>query len=141
MAKVTAEQRKFVIERANSCCEYCWSQLDFSPSPFAIEHIIPLIKNGTDDLDNLAFSCSGCNGHKYDRTDAYDPVSGELVPLYHPRQQRWLSNFVWSADFTEIIGTSPIGRATIARLCLNRSGVVNFRRVLSTMNLHPPRLS
>ena len=140
MAKVTAEERKFVMERASSCCEYCWSQLDFSPSPFAIEHIIPLIKNGTDDLDNLAFSCSGCNGHKYDCTDSYDPVSGELVPLYHPRQQLWSSHFIWSADFAEIIGTSSIGRATIARLCLNRQGVINFRRVLSAMNLHPPRL-
>lgn len=138
MAKVTAGEKKFVMERANSCCEYCLSQLNFSPSPFAIEHIIPLIKNGTDDLDNLAFSCSGCNGHKYDRTDAYDPVSGELVPLYHPRQQLWSSHFVWSADFTEIIGTSPVGRATIDRLCLNRQGVTNFRRVLRGMNLHPP---
>jgi HNH endonuclease len=140
MAKVTAGERKFVVERASSCCEYCWSQLDFSPSPFAIEHIIPLIKNGTDDLDNLALSCSGCNGHKYDRIDSYDPVSGELVPLYNPRQQRWSSHFVWSADFTKIIGTSPVGRATIDRLCLNRQGVINFRQVLREMSLHPPRL-
>jgi hypothetical protein len=44
MAKVTAGERKFVIERAQGCCEYCWSQIDFSPSPFAIEHIIPSIK-------------------------------------------------------------------------------------------------
>jgi hypothetical protein len=43
MAKVTAGERKFVIERAQGCCEYCWSQIDFSPSPFAIEHIIPSI--------------------------------------------------------------------------------------------------
>jgi HNH endonuclease len=140
MAKVTARDRKFVIERAQGCCEYCWSQLDFSPSPFAVEHIIPSIKNGIDDLDNLAFSCSGCNGHKYDRTDAYDPLSGELVTLYHPRQQLWSDRFVWSADFTEIIGTSPVGRATIDRLCLNWLGVVNFRRVLRSMSLHPPRI-
>jgi hypothetical protein len=139
MAKVTAGERKFVIERAQGCCEYCWSQLSFSPSPFAVEHIIPSIKNGTNDLDNLAFSCSGCNGHKYDRIDAYDSLSGELVPLYHPRQQLWSNHFVWSADFVEIIGTSPVGRATIDCLCLNRPGVVNFRRVLSAMNLHPPR--
>jgi HNH endonuclease len=141
MAKLTAGERKFVIERAQGCCEYCWSQLSFSPSPFAIEHIIPLIKNGTDDLYNLAFSCSGCNGHKYDRTDAYDPLTGELVPLYHPRQQLWVNHFVWSADFTDIIGTSPVGRATIDRLCLNRLGVVNFRRVLRTMGLHPPQIN
>jgi hypothetical protein len=78
-------------------------------------------------------------GSKYDRIDAYDPLSGELVPLYHPRQQLWSNHFVWSTDFTEIIGISPVGRATIDRLCLNRSGVVNFRRVLRSMNLHPPR--
>jgi hypothetical protein len=76
----------------------------------------------------------------YDHTDSYDLISGELVSLYNPRQQLWARHFVWSADFAEIIGTSPVGRATIDRLCLNRPGVVNFRRVLRAMNFHPPKL-
>jgi hypothetical protein len=138
MARVRARKRRLVQERANNCCEYCFSQVGFSPGPFVIEHIIPKIKNGTDELDNLAFSCSGCNGHKYDYTDGYDAVIGELAQLYNPRQQLWVSHFVWSIDFTEIIGISPIGRATIDRLYLNRQGVINFRRVLRAMNLHPP---
>jgi HNH endonuclease len=138
MTRLTAADRRFVIERAHSCCEYCLSQLNFSPSPFVVEHIIPVAKKGTDDLDNLAFSCSGCNGHKYVYTDAHDSLSDSLAPLYNPRQQLWSSHFAWNTDFTEILGTSPTGRATIDRLCLNRQEVVNFRRVLRAMNLHPP---
>ncbi len=40
--------------------------------------------------------------------------------------------------FTEIIGISPSGRATVNRLQLNREGLVNLRRVLVDAGLHPP---
>jgi 5-methylcytosine-specific restriction endonuclease McrA len=54
MAEITANQKEFITQRGRGCCEYCWSQLKFSPDPFSIEHIIPLSKGGTYDLDNLA---------------------------------------------------------------------------------------
>jgi hypothetical protein len=57
---------------------------------------------------------------------------------YHPRQQLRVEHFVWSDDFTELIGISPTGRATIVRLQLNREGVVNLRQLLREKNLHPP---
>jgi hypothetical protein len=41
-------------------------------------------------------------------------------------------------DDTLIIGLTPTGRATVEKLQLNRLGVVNLRRVLSLMDLHPP---
>jgi hypothetical protein len=56
MAEITAGQKEFINERARRCCEYCLSQFKFSPDPFSIEHIIPLSKSGTYDLDNRA-SC------------------------------------------------------------------------------------
>ncbi|MBL7977413.1 MAG: HNH endonuclease [Bacteroidetes Order II. Incertae sedis bacterium] len=28
-----------------------------------MEHIIPVVGGGSDDLKNLAFSCSGCNNY------------------------------------------------------------------------------
>jgi hypothetical protein len=43
----------------------------------------------------------------------------------------------WSADFSLIIGLTPTGRATIARLQTNHSGVVRQRQVLSALGLHP----
>jgi hypothetical protein len=138
MAEITAQQKEFIIQRARGCCEYCWSQLKFSPDPFSVEHIIPLSKGGTYDLENLALACQGCNNRKYNHTEAIDPIDGQLVPLYHPRQQSWSSHFVWSDDFTEMIGISPSGRATIVRLRLNREGVVNLRGVLKEKDFHPP---
>ncbi len=137
-SSITAAQKQAIVQRAQGCCEYCISQVKFSPDPFSIEHIVPISKNGTDQLDNLALSCQGCNNRKYTHTEAIDPVTGSTVPLYHPRQQNWTEHFVWSEDFSRMIGITPVGRATIVRLDLNRSGVVNLREVLSLTKLHPP---
>ncbi len=65
-------------------------------------------------------------------------MSGNLVPLYHPRHQQWADHFGWNEDFTLAIGLTPTGRATVERLQLNREGVVNLRRVLRTIGQHPP---
>jgi hypothetical protein len=70
-------------------------------------------------------------------TEFLDPVPGVLVPLFHPRQQRWSQHFLWSQDTMIVIGRTPIGHATVERLRLNRAGVVNLRRVLATIGPHP----
>ena len=137
-SRVTAQQKKAVAERANGCCEYCRSQVRFAIQPFSIEHIIPRSAGGETVLDNLALSCQGCNNHKYNKTEGRDPVSGDTVPLYHPRKQRWSNHFAWNDDFTLIIGLTSTGRSTVEALQLNRKGVVNLRRVLYAMGEHPP---
>ncbi|WP_255515627.1 hypothetical protein [aff. Roholtiella sp. LEGE 12411] len=38
-----------------------------------------------------------------------------------------------------MIGKTACGRATVEALRLNRSGVVNLRRLLRSANLHPPK--
>lgn len=68
-----------------------------------------------------------------------DSDSQELVPLYHPRIDRWQDHFVWDEDYVRVIGLSPTGRATIAALMLNRTGVVNLRWALFLLGLHPPK--
>ncbi|HAJ59507.1 MAG TPA: HNH endonuclease [Cyanobacteria bacterium UBA11369] len=137
-SRLTQQQRQLIQQRASSCCEYCLSQAKFSPDPFSIEHIIPRSKGGTSNLDNLAVACQGCNNFKYNHTEAIDPITGESVPLYHPRQQNWRDHFTWSNDSTQMLGLTPTGRATIERLQLNRNGVVNLRRVLHSIEQHPP---
>jgi hypothetical protein len=113
--------------------------LRYSPDPFSIEHITPLSRGGLSHLDNLAFSCQGCNSRKYISTTAIDPISGEIVSLYHPRQERWSDHFAWNDDFTLMLGLTPTGRATIENLQLNRDGVVNLRQVLHSIGRHPPQ--
>ena len=139
--RVTAEQRRTVADRAQGCCEYCRSQARFATQAFSVEHIVPRDKGGATALDNLALSCQGCNGHKYNKTEGRDPVSRQFVPLYHPRQEQWRDHFVRSHDCTLIVGLTPTGRATVEELRLNREGLVNLRRVLYAMGEHPPKES
>ena len=134
---MTTTLREVVAERARYCCEYCFSQVRFSPDPFSIEHIIPLAADGTNALENLALSCQGCNNHKYTSTMAIDPISGKKVILYNPRFDTWEKHFAWVDDYAIIVGLTPTGRASIEKLKLNREGVVNLRRALRVLNLHP----
>ena len=138
--RLSARQRTAVKAQAHSCCEYCRAQEQYSPDSFSVEHIIPLAKGGTNEIGNLAFACQGCNNRKYTNTEAIDPVTGVVVPLYHPRQQTWANHFAWNENFTIIIGLTPTGRATIEKLQLNRTGLVNLRRVLFGIHEHPPTL-
>lgn len=128
--RLSVEEAALVRRRAGRCCEYCGWPDWFSPSPFAMDHIIPSAHGGEDGTDNRAYSCGGCNGAKYDRIEAIDPTSGEVAPLYTPRRDSWDTHFSWNSDQTEMIGITPTGRATIARLKLNRSEVITMRRVL-----------
>lgn len=136
--RVTTKQKRAVRERAHGCCEYCCSQETFAPQPFGVEHVVPRSKRGPTVLENLAWACQGCNGHKHTKTEGVDPVSLELVPLYNPRRQRWADHFVWDSGFTRIVGLTQPGRATIETLNLNRDSLVNLRRILHAMGKHPP---
>ena len=103
-----------------------------------MEHIVPRSRGRTDALANRALACQGCNNRKYNHTDTFDPISGEQVALYNPRQQLWHEHFTWNEDYTLMLGLTRVGRATVERLQLNRDGVVNLRRVLARVGEHPP---
>lgn len=137
-SRPSARLRTQVSERAKNCCEYCLSQARFAPEVFSVEHIVPRAKKGQTSLNNLALACQGCNNHKYTHTEAIDPVSGKMVSLFHPRQQKWADHFAWREDFLLIVGLTPTGRATVELLKLNREGVVNLRKVLHLAGEHPP---
>ena len=132
-------KRKEVEKRAKNLCEYCLCRQDHSPQPFSVEHIFPKSKNGSDELANLAIACQACNNFKYTKTEAVDPLSRQKVPLYNPRKDNWTEHFTWNNDFTEIVGVSPTGRATIKTLKLNRESVQNLRRSLYLVGKHPPK--
>lgn len=136
---VSRAGKKAVAERARYCCEYCFSQRKYSPQSFSVEHIAPKSKKGSDEPENLALACQGCNGFKYDKTQAIDPLSRRKVALYNPRKDVWDKHFAWSEDYTEIIGLSAKGRATVELLKLNREEVVNLRKLLIFFGEHPPK--
>ncbi|MEK7328002.1 MAG: HNH endonuclease signature motif containing protein [Chloroflexota bacterium] len=59
-----------VAARARDYCEYCQSLAQFATQSFTVEHIKPRAAGGETTLDNLAWACFGCNGHKQARTHA-----------------------------------------------------------------------
>jgi len=138
---IAVETQRAVIERAHGCCEYCQSRADYATEPFAVEHIVPISRGGTSELSNLAFSCSGCNGHKYNKIEAPDSIDGTPAPLFNPRQQGWQDHFCWNDGYTHMIGLTPTGRATVAALQMNRPGLVNMRQLLYGVGKHPPDLT
>ncbi|MBC7773867.1 MAG: HNH endonuclease [Phycisphaerae bacterium] len=136
--KFSLLERGIVTQRAYQHCEYCRSPLDFSPESFDIEHIIPLAKGGSNELENLALSCGGCNSRKRDKTVGYDAQTDTIVPLFNPRTDEWNVHFALNEDFSLIESKTAIGRATIATLELNRKGVVNLRKALVHFGVFPP---
>jgi 5-methylcytosine-specific restriction endonuclease McrA len=77
--RITLQQRRIVHERARGCCEYCRSQIRFAMASFVVDHIVPRSAGGASESDNLALACPSCNAHKYNKTSALDPLSGETL--------------------------------------------------------------
>lgn len=139
MSEYVSKTLKHVVgERAKNCCEYCLSQAEFATQSFAIDHISPTSLGGETHLDNLALACAGCNGYKSDKISAVDPVSRATVSLYNPRQHTWNEHFCWDKNYQQMLGLTPVGRATVEFLRLNRQPLKNLRRVLYTSGEHPP---
>jgi HNH endonuclease len=139
MSERTPESmRRIVAARARGYCEYCRCSEQFATEGFTVEHIKPRQAGGETILENLAWSCFGCNSYKHAKVQGTDPETGEKIALYNPRRQAWSEHFEWDDDFTRVLGKTPYGRATVEALHLNRFGVVNLRRLLFAANLHPP---
>ena len=106
--------------------------------PMHVEHIIPLAAGGSSEEDNLWLACPLCNGYKAVQTHHPDSETGDLVRLYHPRQQTWTDHFQWSEDGATIIGKTACGRATVTALKLNNEYLIRARRRWVLAGWHPP---
>lgn len=53
----------FIFARDREICAYCST----TEEPFHIDHIVPRLRGGTDDPDNLTVACAHCNCSKSDR--------------------------------------------------------------------------
>ena len=128
------------MARAQQRGEYCKSPEHFSLDSFTIDHILPVAAAGSDTLENLALACHNCNNRKQDDLTALDPQTGITTALFHPRTDSWENHFRWSEDALTIEPLTSVGRTTIARLQLNRTGAINVRRALLALGEeHPGR--
>ncbi len=120
-----AATRALVRERADNRCEYCLLRQEYCEFRHHIEHIISKQHGGRDAADNLALACHRCNLKKGPNLTGVDPVTGELVPLFHPRRNRWEEHFAFQN--TRIEGLTPAGRATVQVLAMNDARRLELR--------------
>lgn len=121
-ASIRAEVRK----RAGNACEYCRLHQDDSPlAVLHIEHIIPKIHGGSDDLNNLALACVDCNLHKGTNLTGIDSQTDAVIQLFHPRRHAWDEHFDWQGIY--LIGKTAIGRTTIRVLAMNSEDQLALR--------------
>jgi len=124
--------RSLVRRRASDVCEYCrLPQASSLIVRFHIEHVIARQHGGQTEPDNLALACSYCNYHKGPNIAAFDPKSGQLVRLFHPRQDLWADHFAW--EEIVVVGLTAIGRATIELLAINDWQRVEVRENLQNL--------
>ena len=126
-----------VARRGGHRCEYCRAPEAVFNFPFEVEHVVPSSRGGADDESNLCLACPACNVRKSDRLVARDELSGEEVPLFHPRQQRWSDHFRVDNESGELEGTTPTGRATVASLDLNHPLQLTARLLWIRLRLFP----
>jgi len=106
------------VSAPTNACEYCHLHQDDSPlAVLHVEHIIPKIHGGTDDLDNLALACIDCNLHKGTNLTGIDPQINEVTELFPPRRQSWSEHFEWQGIY--VMGKTATGRTTIRVLNMN----------------------
>ena len=109
-------------------CDYCRMPAACDPLPFQLDHIIAQQHGGETMLENLAWSCLHCNKHKGPNIAGIDPLTGQLVALFHPRRQHWQRHFEWDGPI--LVGRTRIARATIRVLAINDPAAVAFRAEL-----------
>jgi hypothetical protein len=103
---------------SGQCCEYCGLAQTGQEAIFHIDHVKPVDAGGKTIMKNLALACVSCSLRKGARQTGVDPQTGTTVPLFNPRRDSWRIHFRW--DGMQLLGISPLGRATVAALKLNR---------------------
>jgi hypothetical protein len=118
--------REFVRERANDCCEYCRLPEAVSGRlPFHVDRVRAIQHRGTETEENLCYACSKCNLFKGPNPSSYDPLTDELVRLFHPRQDRWEEHFRFDGPI--IVGVTAAGRVTAELLQMNSPKRIQLR--------------
>jgi hypothetical protein len=129
-------RHQLVVGRAKNRCEYRRMHQSLQGATFHIEHVIPRSHGGSDDAQNLAWSCPSCNLHKSDRITVQLTGSNHQVALFNPRTDNWPDHFEW--DDYQIIGRTEVGAATVDALDLNHERRLKIRQAEQLFGLFAP---
>ncbi|MBD2067750.1 HNH endonuclease [Leptolyngbya sp. FACHB-671] len=134
-AKIPADLRQVVSDRAQGRCEYCLLHQDFSIYTHEVDHIIAQKHGGPTTADNLALSCLSCNRHKGTDIATFDPATNKITSLFHPRKQTWVEHF--KLNNGRIEGMTSAGRATAKLLMFNTPTRILERQLLNAQKQYP----
>ena len=121
--------RDEVVRRAEGRCEYCRLPTVADSAPPHVDHVRAKQHRGGDDATNLALTCDRCNLLKGPNLSAYDPLTDEIVNLFDPRRMVWTDHFAGVSG--EVLGLTPVGRATVELLRMNEEQRLRLRAALS----------
>ena len=127
-----AATRGIVRRRAGNCCEYCLLRQEHSELIHHVEHIVAKQHGGSDQSGNLALACHRCNLRKGPNLTGVDPLTGDVVALFHPRRDRWAEHFL--LHDLRIEGITAAARATIQVLSMNDARRLELRAELLARN-------
>lgn len=108
---LTKKQRFTILKRDNFTCRYCGRKA--TEVILEIDHIIPVSKGGTNDLNNLITSCRDCNrgkGAEYECTEEFecslDYYEAEIMAntnfLLSEKQREQLKRLALNYGFDEL---------------------------------------
>jgi len=133
--EISGAIRLLVIEPAAHRGEYCLVHEDDSFTPHQIDHIVSRKHGGDSSPGNLALACVRCNAWKGSDIAGNGLEPGRIVPLFHPRRDRWQDHF--RIEDGEIVPLTETAAATARLLRLNLLGRVTERRALSQSGRYP----
>ena len=127
--------RREVTERAGQHCEYCRVHQQDRLFAHEIDHIIAEKHGGQTESDNLSLACAECNRYKGSDLCSLDTQTKTIVPLFHPRRDRWTDHFRAVDGIIEPL--TPSARVTVRLLQFNRLDTVDRRRLLMKLGRYP----
>src|SRR5262245_46692303 len=112
MSYVSDQLRQRIVEQAGNRCGYCLGEQQYIFAPLEIDHLLPTVKGGTDEEENLWLACPLCNSYKGTKTHGIDPLTQRTVVIFNPRKQNWKRHFKFENQ-VRILGKTAVGRATV----------------------------
>lgn len=107
-------------------CGYCGVTETDAGSAMTIDHFMPRVAGGNDELDNLVYACWKCNQFKHD----FWPSSADLKRqhrLLHPLLDDSAPHFHSNEQTGLLEALTETGRFHIAVLRLNRPQLIKYR--------------
>lgn len=139
MAKISRDLDSKIRQQAKNRCGYCLNPQELMPFKLEIEHLYPQALGGESVEENLWLACRECNAHKATKTKARDRLTGKTVKIFNPRKQNWHEHFEFSQDFSEILGKTACGRATVDALQMNNIYQTTARLAWTETSKFPPK--